>query len=201
MKWASTVSRQQTLKGAIEECVSGVLSDMSGVTPDLAVVFGSGHFAAQYEQIPAMIQAKLGPVLLFGCSAGGVIGGGREVENSHGFSLTVAHLPDVELLPFHLEGDELPDMDAGPDAWEKAIKVSAEDNPRFLLLIDPFSFPAQNFVGGLDYAFSRSVKIGGLASGGRQRGENGLFLGDKVYRSGAVGIAMKGNIAVDTIVA
>ena len=201
MKWASVVSDQQSLERAMEECVSSIRQDMGEATPDLAVVFISGHFAAQYESVPEMIQEKVGAKLLFGCSAGGVIGGGREIENRPGFSLTVAHLPDVELLPFHLNGDDVPDMDAGPDAWEESLKVSAENDPKFLLLVDAFSFPAQNFVMGLDYAFSRSVKIGGLASGGHRQGDNALFLGDKVYRSGAIGIAMQGNIAVDTIVA
>jgi small ligand-binding sensory domain FIST len=201
MKWASAVSAEQNLEGAIEECVSSVRQNLGDVTPDLIVAFVSGHFAARYEEIPTMLKDKLGPTMLFGCSAGGVIGGGRELEQSHGFSLTAAHLPGVDLVPFHLEGDDLPDLDAGPDAWEKALNLSNVTDPRFLLLIDPFSFPAQNFVMGIDYAFSRSVKIGGLASGGHQRGDNGLLLGDKVYRTGAIGIAMSGNIVVDTIVA
>ena len=201
MKWASAVSAQQNLEGAIEECVSSVRGDLGDVTPDLAVAFVSGHFAARYNEVPTMLKERLGPTMLFGCSAGGVIGGGRELEQSHGFSLTVAHLPDVDLVPLRLEGDELPDLDAGPDAWEEALKLSNGTAPGFLLLIDPFSFPAQNFIMGLDYAFGGSIKIGGLASGGNQRGDNGLFLGDEVYRTGAIGIAMSGNIIVDTIVA
>ena len=201
MKWASAVSKQETLGNAIEECVSAVRRDMGGATPDFAAAFVSSHFADQYDDVPAMIKDSLGPGLLFGCSAGGVIGGGREVEHQAGLSLTVARLPDVELVPFHLDGEALPDMDAAPNAWEEAVKVPAEKEPRFLLLVDPFNFPAQNFIMGLDYAYSRSVKIGGMASGGQRPGDNALFLGDNVHRGGAVGIAMHGNVAVDTVVA
>ena len=201
MKWASTVSDHDVLEEAIQECVSSILRDMGDAPTGLVMAFVSSHFATQYDDVPAILRQNLDAKLLFGCSAGGVIGGGQEVEHRPGFSLTAAHLPDVELLPFHVDGDDLPDMDAGPDAWEKAIEVSTESDPRFLLLLDPFSFPAQNFVMGLDYAFSRSVKIGGMASGGSQQGDNALFLGDKAYRTGAIGVALKGNIAVDTIVA
>ena len=208
MKWASAVSDQDTLERAMEDCVSSIRREMSEAPLDLAVIFVSAHFAAQYERIPAAIKdtlggagAKSGFPLLFGCSAGGVIGGGQEVENRPGLSLTVANLPDVELLPFHLQGDDLPDLDAGPGAWEEALKVSSDGDPRFLLIIDPHSFPAQNLILGIDYAFSSSVKIGGLASGGGSQGDNALFLGDAVYRSGAIGIGMRGNIAVDTVVA
>ena len=201
MKWASTVSDQETLEGAMEECVSSIRREMGENTPDLAVIFLSSHFSSQCEDVPRVLRDKLGPKVILGCSAGGVIGGGREVENRPGFSLTVAHLPDVELYPFHLDGDDVPDMDAGPDAWEEALNVTAEDDPRFVLLVDPLSFPAQDFLVGLDYAFSRSVKIGGLASGGQQQGGNALFLGDRVYRTGAIGVGMKGNVVVDTVVA
>ena len=201
MKWASAVSEQQNLEGALRECASGVLDGLGEGPPDLAVVFVSGHFAGQYESVPTIIREQLGSTLLFGCSAGGVIGGGKEVEQRHGVSLTAAKLPGVELSAFHIHGDDLPDLDAGPDAWEEAFNVTARDDPGFILLVDPFSFPAQNFLLGLDYAFSRSVKIGGLASGGSRGGENALFLGDKVHREGAIGVALKGNVVVDTVVA
>jgi small ligand-binding sensory domain FIST len=201
MKWASVVSDQQTLERAMDECVSSIRQSLGEAPPDLAVAFVSPHFSGEYDYIPAMMKDKLGAKLLFGCSAGGVIGGGKEVEHRPGFSITAAHLPGVEMEPFHLQGDELPDMDASPDEWERVFHIPPEKDPKFLLLLDPFSFPAQNLIAGLDYAYGRSVKIGGLASGGQQHGGNALFLGGQSHRSGAIGIALHGNIAVDTIVA
>ena len=69
------------------------------------------------------------------------------------------------------------------------------------MLADPFSFPVQNLLMGLDFAFSQSAKIGGLASGAQQPGRNALFLDGQVYRSGSIGLALHGNITVDTVVA
>ena len=201
MKLASAVSDQTVLESGIEECVSAVRDELGGLSPDLAVVFLSTDFASEYQQVPAMLRDKLGPALLFGCSGGGVIGGGREVEHRPGFSLTAAHLPGVELSPFHLEAQDLPGMDSAPQAWEDALKIPARSDPRFLLLVDPFSFPAANFLMGMDYAFSSSVKIGGMASGGNSPGDNALFLADQVHSSGAIGLAMTGNIVLDTVVA
>ena len=201
MKWASVASDRESLVEAVEECVSSIRRDLGDTQPDLAVIFVSPHFANQYERIPPVIRDKLGPTLLFGCSAGGVIGGGHEIERRPGFSLTVAQLPDVKLRTFHLQSGDLPDLDSGPDEWEKTLNVSAKNDPDFLLVLDPFSFPAENFLLGMDYGFSRSVKVGGLASGGNRQGENALFLGDVVHQSGAIGIAMEGNVAIDPIVA
>ncbi|MBC7996362.1 MAG: FIST C-terminal domain-containing protein, partial [Leptolyngbya sp.] len=56
-------------------------------------------------------------------------------------------------------------------------------------------------VAGLDYAFASSQKVGGLASGANEPGKNALFLNDGVYREGMVGMAVSGNVVVDTVVA
>ena len=201
MKWASAASSHHILGTAIEDCVSSIRPEMAETPLDLAVLFVSSHFSEEYDSIPAIIQDKLGARVLFGCSGGGVIGGGREIENRPGCSLTVASLPGVDLVPFYLNGDDLPDLDSGPDSWEGAVGVTAESSPHFLLLLDPFSFPAQDFIQGMDFAFPRSVKVGGMASGGHRSGENALYLEDRAYRAGAIGLAMRGNLVVDTIVA
>ena len=201
MKWASTVSDEPSLEVAIEKCARQVREELGGDAPDLAIVFVSAHHSAEYDWVPELVKRHLGPTPVFGCSAGGVIGGGREIEQRPGFSLTIASLPGVKIGRFHLEGDDLPDLDASPASWEKALAVSAVDAPHFLLLADPFTFPAPNLLLGMDYAFPRSAKIGGLASGGQGHGGNALYLDDKTYASGAVGLGLWGDIHVDTIVA
>jgi small ligand-binding sensory domain FIST len=81
------------------------------------------------------------------------------------------------------------------------MRVRADAQPQFLLLPDPFTFDAERLVAGLDAAFPASTKVGGLASGGREPGGNALYHAGEVYRSGAVALALTGNVAVDTIVA
>lgn len=205
MKWASAISENNELESAIDECVAALRAQLGDAPADLAVVFASQHYQRNYEAIPDLIRQSLGrsdgPPLVLGCSGGGIIGNGQEVEQSPALSITAASLPDVTLEPFHLASDALPDLDAGPASWEELLKVSAADAPQFVLLADPFSFPVQNLLMGMDFAFAGAAKIGGLASGGQQQGGNALFLGNRVHRSGAVGVAMHGNITIDTVVA
>ena len=205
MKWASAISEQTAVESAIDECVDRLRAQLGDDAPDLAVVFASAHYQQNYEAIPGLIRQALGSesdnLLLLGCSGGGIIGNGQEVEQSPALSITAATLPGVTLTAFHLASDALPDLDAGPASWEELLKVSPADAPQFVLLADPFSFPVQNLLMGMDFAFAGSAKIGGLASGGQQQGGNALFLGNRVHRSGAVGVAMHGNITIDTVVA
>ena len=169
---------------------------------DLAVVFASSEYASDYAELPAMVAEMLGPqALLLGCTGGGIIGGGTEIEQEPAVSVTAASLPGVNVKPIRLEGDALPDMDAPPDRWHEALGVDPSDEPQFVLLADPMSFPAQNLLLGMDYAFPSAAKIGGLASAGPGARQNGLFLGRDYHDSGAVGVALSGNIIVETVVA
>ncbi len=201
MKWASAVSEHENLRYAVAECVARIRTVMPGQDLDLVVAFVSAHHSAQYHEIPILMRHLLAPRVMVGCSGGGIIGDGMEVENRPGVSLAAAVLPDINLVGFRIEDADLPDGDAPPSAWENIAVVAAANDPQFLLLSDPFSMRGENLLMGLDYAFPRSAKIGGLASGGQQPGSNALYLGDETYNDGAVGVAMHGNVAVDTIVA
>jgi small ligand-binding sensory domain FIST len=200
MKWASAAGADTDLVAAIATAADEIEADLNS-DPDLLVVFLSAHYASGFDRVPEILAARFGAGLIVGCSAGGVIGGAREIEQRPGVSLTAACLPDVTLTPFHLESDALPALAAPTAEWQRALRLGDGTLPHFLLVPDPFSFDAESCLLGLDRAFPRSQKIGGLASGGRQPGGNALFLGTQVYRTGAVGVAFTGNIEVDTIVA
>ena len=201
MKWSSSVSENQVLSDAVGECVTTITGELDGQAPDLAIAFVSAHHSEEFERVPELVRAQLGDCLLIGCSAGGVIGAGSEVEHRPGFALASAQLPDVDLTPFHIVDGDLPDGDAGPEEWENLVGAAVQDSPGFLLVSDPFSLRSEHLLMGLDYAFPNSVKIGGLASGSAHPGGNALYLGEEVSREGAVGVAMSGDITVETVVA
>ena len=201
MKWSSGVSDSTSLVDAVSQAAEGLIDSLGGLQPDLTVVFVSAHHASMHERVPELLAPYAGEGVLVGCSGGGVIGAGREVEHRPGLAIAGAHLPDVQLRPFHVEDQELPDADAGPVSWEALVGTEASREPHFLLLVDPFSIRAEDLLMGLDFAFPTSSKVGGLASGAQLPGGNALFLGDEGYTAGAVGVAMHGALAVDTIVA
>jgi small ligand-binding sensory domain FIST len=80
-------------------------------------------------------------------------------------------------------------------------KPAAPPDCAILVLADPFTCDAQRLVLALDQLYPRSRKVGGLASGARAAGGNALYLGSDVHRDGAVGVALHGDIVVDTLVA
>jgi small ligand-binding sensory domain FIST len=189
VQWTSTVSVSPDLETAVAEAGDAVRAGLGNATPDLLVAFVSPHHSGAFERLPALIRSRLGGGLLVGCSAGGVIGGGREIEHRQALSLTAAVLPDVTIEPVRVD----PETPAAPDV--------AAEHPHLILLPDPFTVDTESVVQALDATFPDATTVGGVASGGQQPGSNALYLGDETYRSGLVGIALSGDVAVDTIVA
>ena len=201
MQWSSAVSDSPSFTEAVTQVSEQILANLDGQHPDLAVVFISSHHMPSYVVAPELLAETLGAKVLIGCSAAGVIGGGQEVERRPGIAISAAILPGVELSPFHLNQDELPSPDAGPEEWQALLGIRAEDCPAIMLLPDPFTLRSEHLLAGLDFAFPSTIKIGGLASGGGQPGANALFINDRSVRSGAVGVAFTGDLAVETVVA
>jgi len=201
MRWVSVSSEQVDTRHAAQEAASAAAAGLDGAAPDVAFVFFSPHHRARAVDLVEAVADTLLPRHWIGCSAGGIIGGGHEVEERPGLSITAARLPGVDVRTFRLDATDLPDPDAPPRAWDGALGVPASERPHFVVLADPFSFSADDLVRGLDYAYPASTKAGGLASAGDRPGQNVLVVDGDQLRSGAVGLALTGAIAVDTIVA
>src|SRR5918911_2231297 len=198
MKWATAISRKTSFEDALIECAEEVRESLGPGPITLALAFVTPHFATFYDRLYEALAESLGPETLLGCSAGGVIGGGEEIERLPAVTLTAARLPEVAVRTFHLDGGALPDLDGPPDSWERLVGAERSQEPQFVLLADPFTSRPEALLAGLDYAFPGSAKIGGLASGGTSAGLNALFLDGEVYASGIVGAAFSGNVLVDT---
>lgn len=188
MRWSSAVSTAPRLADAVREAASAIDAELDGAAPDLILAFVSPHHAAGSDALPALLREALGDGLVLGCSAGGVIGGGREIEGRTGVALTAATLPGVALAPLRLDSPA-------------PLPIDPAEAPSLVLLPDPFTFDTDELLRLTDARWPGARVVGGLASGGHSPGENALYLGDAVHRGGLVGVALTGDVALDTVVA
>ncbi len=202
MQWASSLSRLPELDDALDEC-RALLDESLGdsAEADVVAVFASPGHHRDTRPLTGSARARFPRAAIIGCSGSGVIGSGREEEDAPALSITAGILPDVELRGFHVVSGDLPSPDAPPEAWAAIVNAAQDPAPHFIILADPFTMDGEALLAGLDYAFPASAKIGGLASGGNQLTPHALFLNDAVHREGAVGLALSGNVVVDTVVA
>lgn len=205
MRWSNAISTRPSLEAAIVEAVERA-KKLLDAPADLAIVFISSAFASEFSRVAPLIAEHLQVNVLIGCSGGGVVGRDaqgetQEIEDQPALSLSLAYLPGVNVTPFHITAEDLPDMDSSPIQWTELIGVPMETHPHFIVLADPFSSSITDLLQGLDYAYPTAVKVGGLASAGSVSRSSGLFCNDRYFQEGAVGVALSGNIVLEAIVA
>lgn len=210
-QWINALSTKFSLEAAITEVVEKVQNSLTS-TPNLGIIFISSAFASDYSRLMPLLLEKLPLSCVIGCGGGGIVGMNQyqqplEVEGSPALSLTVACLPEVEITPFRILEENLPDLDSPPQKWCDLIGVSMEKQPNFIIFADPFSSKINELIQGLDFAYPGSITVGGLASTNTMGVANALFYysanqpNELFYNEGTIGVALTGNITVETIVA
>ncbi|NJK50893.1 hypothetical protein HC931_24770 [Candidatus Gracilibacteria bacterium] len=211
MQWTNALSTRPSLETAITEVVERIQQSLSG-NPDLGILFVSSAYATDFPRVIPLLLEKLSIPVLIGCGGGGIIGMSDcdravEIETNPALSLSVAQLPGVEINPFYLSAEALPDLDSPPQTWVELVGVSPQNTPKFILLSDPFASKVNDLLEGLDFAYPGSTTVGGLASAGMMGVPSALFYhaphhsGQSLYREGTVGVALSGNLVLETIVA
>lgn len=181
---------------AAESLAASVLDDLGGSSADLVFLFVSRHHALYVEEVLATVTEKLRPRHLIGCTGESVLGGTEEYDGDQAaMSIWAAVLPGVEIESSPLRAKETPDgvhFSGAPEIPGRPTTL--------ILLGDPFSFPADDFVKHLEESGSDSRVVGGMASAGGAPGANHLFLGSRVLTSGAVAVALNGAVDVQVVV-
>lgn len=174
---------------------------------DLVVLFIGGEHASDADEIGAFIQRELDPGCLVGVTGSGVAGLNQEIEDAHGLSMLALSLPGTTIRPFSYA--ELPHATADDDdaMRDLAEAVGASHELRSIFFFaDPFSVPVAAVVDALSDiplvtpGLDHLPVIGGMASAPGGPGRNALLLNGSTLRSGGVGIALSGDVTVDTLV-
>ena len=152
---------------------------------DLAFLFLSPPHLDEVEAAAEAVREELAPRHLLGCVAEGVVAGVRELEEGPAVAVWAGALPGAEIECFHAAAVQKDGI---------AVEGFPElDDPGLVaLLVDPFTFPAGQFLTSLNEAHERVPLVGGLAAGGRRPGAQALILNDAVHSEGAVGAVVSG---------
>jgi len=199
MRFTSGISGAVNARAAVEDACRQAADALGGESCELACVFTSAVYRADWPALLSLIHERLNPRVLIGCSGSGIIGGTQELEWVPAVSVVAAHLPEVRLYPFVVSPEELEASEPG-GFWVDKIGASPEATPVFVLCADPFTCDPLKLLQELNGTYPGRPIVGGLVSGGHKPGEHLLFLETAVYQEGAVGVALTGNITMDTIV-
>lgn len=201
MSWASALGLGLKLEDAVAEAAEQLHDEAGVLNPDLAIAFVTAAYDSAIDRLPQLLRPILGDCLLFGCNAGGLIGGGSEEEEEPGVALLCGRLPDATLTTRHLEQATLPPLTASRENWWRLLDLAPESEASFMLLADPGTIDAEACARGIDRAYPGSTVIGGLASGTLEPGSARLLTNGTVHRSGGILLALSGNVVIDPVLA
>jgi small ligand-binding sensory domain FIST len=205
LRFASALSHEQDPALAARELAQAARRGLGNGTPDLAFLFFSSHYVDQSDLLASAVRETLGPRVLLGCSAEGVIAGTQEIEGQPAVTLWSACLPGVTLTPIrptfiHHHEAQPPheEVESAVAGWPGGLEAETEHT--FLMLADPFSTPVDDVLLMMADRHPTARAIGGLAGGGTDLGDNRLVFNDEVFDDGLVGVAVSGPVSIRTVI-
>ena len=183
------LSTHENGREAASAALDAALAPLGGRPADLVFLFVSPQHEDEQRAIIDVATERVEGATVLGCSAGGVIGATREIEDAPAVAAWAASLPGIGVQPFRLTFQREDDH---------AIIEGLEDlpsrgeEPVMVMLADPFSFPADVLLDHLNETSAAIPIVGGMASGGLEAGRNSLYFNDEILRDGAVGAILTG---------
>jgi small ligand-binding sensory domain FIST len=191
----SALSTRTNSRQALTELLDTASPKLAGRRAPLACLFGTINHALELGELAREIRTQGLADHVIGVTAESIAGGDVEVENSSALSLWILDLPGVNIEPVRICYED--GLFLG---WQEPPVGVDESSRALILLADPFSFPADEFVSRLNDRRKGFRVMGGMASAAQNAGQNKLVIDDDEYRTGAVGVIVSGDLTIRTVV-
>jgi small ligand-binding sensory domain FIST len=191
--------------GAYSELISGKFDEATvqaaatraherlGGRASLAFVFVSCDYEASLRELIEIVQIHAQCPVVVGCSSGGLIGVGREIEDGSGLSLLVLRLPHAETCTLELPAQ------ADTTAWDKAKRWNRDGCTGWILLGNPVHL-GEDWLTEWNHAIGGTPTYGGLASGSFRGEELFIFTERGLSDAAAVAIGFRGGVKLSGLV-
>jgi small ligand-binding sensory domain FIST len=197
MKCISVLSTLPDPQAAGASILDRLAGAFSGDRADLVALFASPHLAGSLHPIALAILERGLARHVLGTTGEAIVAENREVESAPALGAWAIRLPDgARLTPIRIEADDSVEMDAA----RVALTDLDPERGAVILLADPFTFRADEWLKSVEAAKPGMRVFGGMASGGQRPGVNRLVLDREVFDSGAVGMGLEGPFRISSIV-
>ncbi|MGB9601702.1 MAG: FIST signal transduction protein [Verrucomicrobiia bacterium] len=175
------------------------LRDTLGAPVSLGLLFLTPRFFNNAEQILEIIKIYGKIPVLTGCSAGGLIINGSEIETKGGFVLGLYHLPDSIIHAYHIVQQDV-DSACSEKYYIEKFGIHKSQVNSWISFGNPFNFDAELWLGQLNKYFPNIPVAGGCADGDIKNREVQLYLDNKVLDNGCVAVSLGGNVEIQVAV-
>lgn len=181
----------------VAEAAAEALADCGG-QPTCGFLFVSADWLPQIGEVLDVIRLHGRIPLLVGTVGGGLIGTWKEAEGASGMSLLLVRLPHTTLTPTLITPAQI-EASTGPAYWTRETGLGPEEVDAWIIFANPFAQGLESWLAEWNLAFPNVPSIGGLSSGGREKGDHALLLDGSATDAAVLALAVKGS-KVRTIV-
>ena len=146
----------------VEE-VQAARQQMGRGGPVLAFVFVSVEWAPHLSELLEILRREGGVDNVVGCSGGGLIGIGQEIEQAPGCTMLLLRLPGTRLRRAEITSGDLEDVAKGAPL-DMITGVSREDFSGWVTVANPMRLPTDLWLAAWNRDYSGLPLYGGLAS-------------------------------------
>ena len=189
------LSTQKDTQAAAREATQTALGRAGIDAADLALVFATADHGAEYNALLRTVQTTAKASHVVGCSAGGVLISGKEVEQSAGVAVLAVRANAFSVQRFFAPGLRGRSQEVGK---EVAAHVRPHLGAENLVMVfpDTYNFNSASFFQGFAAEAGRRLDVvGGGASENGQVGETFQLCGDTVSNNAVSGALLSGHFA------
>ena len=178
-QWAYAHSNDKDLTQSITKCCIEIKKQLNNNPYDLIFIFATNYKSTK-ELLNIIENNGFDKKLVFGCTSNfGLFQGNipqilhkkYEETQETSFSMTVASLPGVEVIPFHVGSEKLP-VNKNLNWMELQRKLPKDKSSLLMLIVKKFCFKEKKFFKILDNAFPFTPKVGALLGSISHSAEN-----------------------------
>jgi small ligand-binding sensory domain FIST len=199
MPFTAALSKLPDSSAALKAVCGEALERLSG-QPQLAAVFYSPEHRLPLSKRIKQLQLTLGDCPVIGVQGESIIGNEEEVEQSPCLSLWLGRWEkSLSIETFRLE---MVKTSEGMSilGWPDGMQDAAGSQAGMILFADPYSFDIDICLQEINRAHAGLPAVGGMASGAHGPGPHHLLWDGKPVEEGAVGVLLRGENPIRTIV-
>lgn len=209
---ASAISGHLDTRTAATEIADILFEELAGTGSgcDLALIFGSYHHRAAFDEAAALIRKTVDARTVLGVTCEAALGEDRERDGYAGLSAIAMRFPrgcNVRVHAWHSTPEDPAALNDPARLRERIGLNDAEAGglvPRAVVMFgDPFSTPVTRLLPALNVCrgdLPAVPVIGGMASGASQPGANVMVINDRTLQAGVIGATISGDLDIDFIV-
>ena len=182
-------SQRTVLADALEDATTMAMGNAQLAKADLAVVFATVDYQADYGQLFHTIHEISGCDHLVGCSAMSVLTSAGEIEGESAVAVLVLRSDDVSAIPFLVSSDDSSTIGA---AIRERISSKIHENSLLVVLPDVRCVSPEALVHQIGEDGRRLPIVGGAASGSSDGQDIYGWHDEEVVESGVAGMLLTG---------